>query len=203
MKVLKLTRGKWRTFKTQNQLSKSSFFNKADVGPSVEAFANAYANFKKTRSMNDLLKASSKLTDLQKAFTKFLAIKEVKQELTAGSRLQIETWKDQLDDVMKEMALYLQNNEAKLKKNDKKGLDNTLDKCFIDISVVRKRIGRGCGTALPSVCIFSRFTVVRSFSGYHPGTRESSAPDRLRRGTRRRRYPSNTRDRARTPGEGS
>ena len=130
MSVLTLTRAKWKTFKTDNNLSKSSLFNKADVGPSIDAFATAYAAFKTSKGAKDLLKASGKLTDLQKAFTKFIAIKELKDEMTPQAKTQIETWHRELDGVMKSLAVIVKKHEPELKLNDAKIMNADLDKMF-------------------------------------------------------------------------
>src|SRR5690606_30598957 len=72
MGVLELNRDKWKEFKNKHDFSKSSFFSKADVGPTIDKFQDAVARFQKTRAQKDLMSAFKKAQDLQKAFAKFI-----------------------------------------------------------------------------------------------------------------------------------
>ena len=130
MAVLDLDRAKWQTFKTTNNLSKSSFFNKADVGPNIDAFQKAVAEYRTAKSEKSLMKVFGKATDLQKAFKKFLDIKEGKNELTNDSRAKIEKWASQLDTVQKTLAVTHEKFEAKLKQGDYDEMDKTLKECL-------------------------------------------------------------------------
>jgi hypothetical protein len=130
MAVLDLTRAKWKQFKADNNLSKSSFFNKADVGPTIEEFAKALEAFKKQPSTKGLMTMSRKSTALKAAFTKFINLKEAKAELTPPAKAKIEKWKTQLDSVDVQLAQMFKKHEKVLNEGDAKILTNTLDKIF-------------------------------------------------------------------------
>ncbi len=127
MSVLELDRDKWKQFKTDNNLSKSSFFKKADVGPTIDKFQDAVVAFRKTKSQKDLMSAFKKAEDLQKAFAKFINLKEAKDELSAPAKQKIQKWSTQLDSVTKTLAKIHGEFEETLKANDVKELDKTLD----------------------------------------------------------------------------
>jgi len=121
-----LTRDAWKDFKTQNSLSKSPWYSRADVGPSIDKFWAARDIFLKAPGMESLKKFFGAATNLQKAFTKFIGLKEVKGELRALAKTQIGTWKDQIDDVTKMLAIEARRNEAQLLEADAKRLMENL-----------------------------------------------------------------------------
>lgn len=127
MSVLTLDREKWKQFKTDNDLSKSSFFKKADVGPTIDKFQDAVAAYRKSKSKKDLMSAFKKAEDLQKAFAKFINLKEAKAELSATAKQKIEKWSAQLDSVATALAKIYDTQKEKLEANDLKQLDQTLD----------------------------------------------------------------------------
>ena len=50
MSVMTLSRDKWKKFKEANELSKSSFFNKTNVGPHIAAFKRRWRQARKVRT---------------------------------------------------------------------------------------------------------------------------------------------------------
>ncbi len=104
MSVLDLDREKWKQFKTDNNLSKSSFFKKADVGPTIDKFQTAVERFRDSKSQKDLMSVFSKAEELQKAFAKFIQLKEAKDELSDAAKTKIKKWSGQLDNVNTALA---------------------------------------------------------------------------------------------------
>lgn len=127
MSVLELDRDKWKQFKTDNNLSKSSFFKKADVGPTIDKFQDAIVAYRKSKSKKDLMSAFKKAEDLQKAFAKFINLKEAKDELSTAAKQKIQKWSGQLDNVAKVLAKTYDEHKEKLEANDVKELDKTLN----------------------------------------------------------------------------
>ena len=121
-----LTRDAWKNFKTQNNLSKSPWYSRADVGPTIDKFWAARDIFLKAPGMESLKKFFAAATNLQKAFTKFVGLKEVKGEMTNPAKAQIETWKDQIDDVTKMLAIEAKRNAKQLLEADAKRLMENL-----------------------------------------------------------------------------
>ncbi len=121
-----LTRDAWKNFKAQNNLSKSPWYSRADVGPTIDKFWAARDIFLKAPGMESLKKFFASATNLQKAFTKFVGLKEVKGELKTPAKTQIETWKEQIDDVTKMLAIEAKRNEKQLLEADAKRLMESL-----------------------------------------------------------------------------
>ena len=113
-----LTRANWQTFKTTNNLSKSSWFSKADVGPTIDKFHVAYAAWKKQRGLKSLMECSKRADDLKKAFEKFIALKETRNEMTPTAKTQIEAWHTQLGNLGIKLAVVFRDNEKELKEKD-------------------------------------------------------------------------------------
>ena len=126
-----LTRDAWKKFKTDNDLSKSSIFNKADVGPHIDSLWKANEQYKRDKGWKAVITLITKLTDLQKAFTKFIALKEAKDELSAAAKGQIQTWHKQLDDAVSGLRDYAGKNEDQLRQKDLNVLDRQLNEMFI------------------------------------------------------------------------
>jgi hypothetical protein len=131
MSVLTLNRDQWKKFKETNNLSKSSFFNKADVGPQIDKFQKALEDCKKSPGQKSLMAAFTKAQDLQKAFNKFIDLKETKNELKPPAKTQIQTWHGELDTAVQGLAkLYKGSEKGELKAADAKNMTNTLDGMF-------------------------------------------------------------------------
>jgi hypothetical protein len=125
-----LDRNEWGIFKRRYQLSKSSIFNRADVGPHIEEFQTALAAYKQSHSGKDLLRAHKRLEALRRAFDKFIELKQGKLELTTEAKDKIDEWKKQLDAVEKDLATQCIKHPDKLKQADCKQMDGTLKKMF-------------------------------------------------------------------------
>jgi len=123
-----LTRDAWKKFKTDNNLSKSSFFSKADVGPSIDAFWKAAEAFSQAKTTDSVRKLFTKAGDLDKAFGKFIGLKEAKAELKAGAKSQIEAWKRELDETQKALAVISEKYKDDLAENQKQVMLDTLRK---------------------------------------------------------------------------
>ncbi len=131
MSVMTLNRDKWKKFKEDNNLSKSSFFNKADVGPTIDKFQKALDDCKKNPGEKSLMAAFSKAQDLQKAFNKFIELKETKQELKGPAKTQIETWHTELEEAVQGLAkLYKGAGQKPLQASDAKNMRERLDGMF-------------------------------------------------------------------------
>ena len=130
MSVYELDRDKWKAFKAEFNLSKSSFFNKADVGPTIDKFQSAMTTFAKSGGEKNLRAAFVKAQDLQKAFEKFIDLKEVEKELTLPAKAKIEKWHGQLNDCVKVLAQVHQKYKDDLKEEDKVNMTNTLKEQF-------------------------------------------------------------------------
>jgi hypothetical protein len=128
MNKLSINRTQWKKFKDDNDLSKSSFFKKADVGPTIDSFQKASDKFLNTRGLKDLLALNGKARDMKKAFEKFIGLKEAKAELTATAKTQIENWLEEVTAIENWLALQYAVNEKKLKANDVVEMDKTFDK---------------------------------------------------------------------------
>jgi len=128
--VLTLDRDKWKQFKTDNNLSKSSFFKKADVGPTIDKFQDSVVAFRKSKSQKDLMSCFKRAQDLQKAFAKFIGLKEAKDELSAAAKQKIQKWSGELDNVTTALAKVYDQHKEELQANDAKQLDKTFDQLF-------------------------------------------------------------------------
>jgi hypothetical protein len=128
MNKLSINRTAWKKFKDDNNLSNSSFFSKADVGPTIDSFQKASEKFLNSRGMKDLLALNGKARDMKKAFAKFIGLKEAKAELTATAKSQVEKWLQEVTDIEDWLALEYAKNEKKLKTNDVLEMDKTFDK---------------------------------------------------------------------------
>jgi hypothetical protein len=124
-----LTRDAWKKFKTDNNLSKSSVFNKADVGPHIDSLWKACEQYSRMKGWETFRPLVTKLTDLQKAFGKFIALKEAKEELSADAKRQIQTWQAQLEGAAAELRKIAAEDENKLRQKDVHELDGVLNKC--------------------------------------------------------------------------
>ena len=127
MSVMTLNRDKWKKFKEANDLSKSSFFNKADVGPHIDSFQKALEACKKSPGQKSLMTCFTKADDLNKAFKKFIALKETKAELKAPAKTQLEIWSKELDAVVVGLAKLQKDSEKDLKAGDVTNLNKSLD----------------------------------------------------------------------------
>ncbi|HEX4000661.1 MAG TPA: hypothetical protein VHX65_19085 [Pirellulales bacterium] len=127
MHVLTLTRDKWKTFKEKNNLSKSSFFSKADVGPHIDSFQKALEDCKKSPGQKSLMAAFSKGETLNKAFEKFIGLKEAKDELKPDAKKQLETWRGELSAMVQGLAKLYKSSEKDLQAGDTKNLNSQLD----------------------------------------------------------------------------
>lgn len=130
MAVYELTREKWRDFKEENGLSKSSFFKKADVGPSIDDFQNAVLAFRQSGGKKDLEKAFRKAEALQKAFAKFIGLKEAKAELSTTAKAKIQKWIKQLDTVSTNIAVFHNEHKGELAANDAKNMQQDFKDWF-------------------------------------------------------------------------
>jgi hypothetical protein len=130
MHVLTLNRAKWKKFKTDHNLSKSSFFAKADVGPTIEDFEKAALKFAKSVSEKDLMTLFSKCQKLQAAFKKFIALKEAKAELTPEAKKQIQAWDGELDGIATDLAKLVKDAPEMLKRGDVKQLEDNFETMF-------------------------------------------------------------------------
>ena len=128
-----LRREAWRDFKTHNNLSKSSIFNKADVGPHIDAWWSAYDQYKKSKNWKTFRPLVTKLTDLQKAFTKFIALKEAMDEFRdhPEAKQQILTWQEEVDEAIEKFRAKGLTDESKLRTKGVKDLDDVLSDCGI------------------------------------------------------------------------
>jgi hypothetical protein len=127
MSVMTLNRDKWKKFKEDNNLSKSSFFSKADVGPHIDSFQKALEACKKSPGQKSLMTCFTKADDLKKAFQKFIALKETKTELKAPAKAQLETWSKELESVVVGLAKLQKDSEKDLKAGDVTNLNKNLD----------------------------------------------------------------------------
>jgi hypothetical protein len=113
-----LTRDAWKNFKTQNNLSKSPWYSRADVGPTIDKFWTAEQVFVDTPTMTSLKNAYAAAVNLQKAFAKFITLKEAKSELKTAAKAQIQTWSSEIDEVTEELAWGAKTYEKQLLKAD-------------------------------------------------------------------------------------
>ncbi len=127
MSSFTLTRAKWRQFKDDNNLSKSSFFKKADVGPHIDSFQKAVAAFKSKPGKKPLESCFMKAVALQKAFEKFISLKEAKAELTPAAKAQLKTWSEQVEQTSKQLASMWKAAKPQLEQLDIKNLDEKFD----------------------------------------------------------------------------
>lgn len=130
MSVYELSRAKWQLFKKDNNLSKSSVFSKADVGPHIDKFQSAVENFEKVGGKKNLTTAFKKAGDLQKAFTKFINLKEAKGELSAPAKAKITKWKSQLDTIETKLAVFHETYKDELAEVDKDNMVNDFNTWF-------------------------------------------------------------------------
>jgi hypothetical protein len=128
-----LTRDAWKKFKTDNNLSKSSAFNKADVGPHIDSLWKACEQYSREKGWKAFRPLVTKLTDLQKAFIKFIALKEAKEELTPAAKNQIQTWQKQLNDAVFALREHAATQENELREVDVNALDRQLNQAGIPI----------------------------------------------------------------------
>ena len=129
MHVTDLTREKWREFKEKNNLSKSSFFSKADVGPTIDSLQKAVTAFKGSATKRNLESVVKKAGELQKAFAKFIQLKEFKEELKDDAKARINKWSAQINDLTAQMADIYRQCKEELKENDRKELFGIFDQC--------------------------------------------------------------------------
>jgi hypothetical protein len=122
-----LTRDAWKKFKADNNLSKSSVFSKADVGPHIDSLSKAYEQYKKEGGFKNIMSVISKLTDLDKAFAKFIALKETKDELKPDAKKQIETWQSQLKAAVAALSEFARISENALQQKDVENFQARLD----------------------------------------------------------------------------
>jgi len=127
MSVMTLNRDKWKKFKEANDLSKSSFFNKADVGPHIDSFQKALEACKKSPGQKSLMTCFTKASDLKAAFQKFVALKETKAELKGPAKTQLEEWSKELEAVVVGLAKLQRDSEKDLKAGDVTNLNKSLD----------------------------------------------------------------------------
>ena len=126
-----LTRDAWKKFKTDNNLSKSKAFNKADVGPHIDSLWKACEQYSKAKGWQTFRPLVTKLTDLQKAFAKFIALKEAMGELTPTAKNQIQTWQKQVNDAVFALAKLAGEGENQLRAEDVNALDRRLSEIGI------------------------------------------------------------------------
>ncbi len=128
MSVMTLDRDKWKKFKTANNLSKSSVFKKADVGPLIEKFQKSVNECKKNPGEKSLLKCFGAADKLERAFQKFIKLKEAKQELQEDARKQLLKWEKELDSVVKGLAKLHKGSQKDLQQGDAKNMEDTFDR---------------------------------------------------------------------------
>ena len=123
-----LTREQWKTFKTQNNLSKS-WFSKADVGPTLDKFWIAHTACKNSPSLSTFIafeKAAAKLRD---AFRIFIELKETKNEMTQPAFKKITDWRNEIIDLVSELEKdVLKIGKNKLKEMQEKESRELLDR---------------------------------------------------------------------------
>ncbi|XZE32885.1 hypothetical protein SH501x_003651 [Pirellulaceae bacterium SH501] len=124
MSVLTLTREKWKRFKQDNNLSKSSFFKKADVGPQLDKFQKALDSCKRTPGKKSLSKCFSEADKLEKAIDKFIKLKEAKAELDEKATKQLKAWSKELDSVTKGLAKLYKETGDDLDKQDVENMED-------------------------------------------------------------------------------
>ncbi len=124
MAKITLTRSQWKTFKTDHHLSKSKLFAKADVGPTIDSLQKAQKAYTTSPSAKTLGSYFEKLDKLNKAMTKFVALKKNKDELTNGDKAmkKIEGWKQEISKQMKHLADYQRDNASALAQSDVQSL---------------------------------------------------------------------------------
>jgi len=124
-----LTRDAWKKFKADNNLSKSSAFSRADVGPHIDSLSKAYEQYKSEGGFKNIMSVISKLTDLDKAFAKFIALKETKEELIPDgeAKKQIETWQGQLKAAKDALSEFARISEGALQQKDVENFKARLD----------------------------------------------------------------------------
>jgi hypothetical protein len=125
-----LNREKWGIFKRKHNLSKSSIFNRADVGPHIDRFETALATFNLSKSKQDLGTAFKRLEELEKAFDKFMDLKKAKLELSTDAETQIKAWKKQLDELKTNLRNIYQAFPKRLEAADRKQLDAKLKRAL-------------------------------------------------------------------------
>jgi hypothetical protein len=123
-----LTRDAWKKFKTDNDLSKSSIFSRADVGPTIDKFWEAANAFSTAKTTDTVRKLFTKCTDLEKAFDKFIALKEIKNELKAPAKAKIEAWKKELEQTKTALATIADKYKDDLAENQKAVMIAILEK---------------------------------------------------------------------------
>ncbi|AMV33500.1 hypothetical protein VN12_15340 [Pirellula sp. SH-Sr6A] len=126
MSVLTLTRDKWRKFKDENNLSKSSFFKKADVGPQLEKFQKALDACKNTPGKKSLGKCFTEADKLETAIEKFIKLKEAKAELDEKANKQLKSWSKELGSITKSLAKLYKESGEELANEDAKNMKNQL-----------------------------------------------------------------------------
>ena len=116
-----LTREQWRTFKTTNNLSKSPWYSKADVGPTIEKFWVAHTACKNSPSLSTFMAFEEAATKLRDAFRKFTELKEAKKELTQPAFEKITDWRNEIIDLVSELEKdVLKIGKNKLKEMQEK-----------------------------------------------------------------------------------
>ena len=126
-----LTRDAWKIFKATNHLSKSPWYSRADVGPAIDKFHTAYDTWNKTPGYKTLASCVSKAVDLEKAFAKFITLKEAKDELGGPAKLQIQTWAGEARDAANKLReSYATLGKSKLKDQDARRMSQDLNGWF-------------------------------------------------------------------------
>jgi hypothetical protein len=126
-----LTRETWQLFKKNNDISKSSAFNRADVGPHIDSFWKARDQYKAAKTWTNINTLIKKLTDLQAAFAKFRDLKEAKGQLNDVARAQLTKWHDQLEEAVAKLRLKKTESTGELKAEDARDMDGKLTECGI------------------------------------------------------------------------
>lgn len=126
MSVLTLTRDKWKRFKEDNNLSKSSFFKKADVGPQLDKFQKSLDACKSMPGKKSLGKCFTEAGKLEAAIEKFIKLKEAKAELDEKANKQLKAWSKELGSITKSLAKLYKASGDDLGKEDAKAMENQL-----------------------------------------------------------------------------
>ena len=74
------------------------------------------------------MKCFSAADKLEKAFQKFIKLKEAKQELQDDARKQLVKWEKELDTVVKGLAKLYKGSQKDLQQGDAKNMEATFDK---------------------------------------------------------------------------
>ncbi len=122
-----LTRRRWREFKTDNGLTKSPMFKKADVGPSLVRLQKSLKKWdadQGEKALGSVLVAADKV---KKAFAKFIKFKNEQGEMTKSAETQIKNWETELDNIVDFLGVVYRKNPTKLKEKDLTNMYDTFD----------------------------------------------------------------------------